>query len=187
MAAKPETAEQVLHDLDTLVRRTRAAGRSRATGFPLIGWGFAWMLGYGALDLATGWALWAALTAAWLAGVLLSWLPLRHEVRTGTERRVQLAWFAVLFASPFLVTAAQPPSFTNIALVLGALWSLAMCLGAIATRDVPYAIVAFIGVIVAGVAAATEPAHPLLIFGLAAGAPLLAVGVVRVIVGNRHG
>lgn len=186
MSTEQEDAETLIRELGTLTGRTRSAGRSVATGRPLIGWGIAWMVGCGALDLLTGFARIAVVALAWLAGMAGSWWPARRSIRTGAESRVRWGWLIVLVASPFLVTAAQPPSWVSVTLLLAALWSLAMCLFAVATRDVPYAIASLAGVLMAGVAAVQEQFPPLLLFGLTAGGALLGLGVLRTITGRAR-
>lgn len=180
-------AEQLLAELDALTDRTRASERSVVTGLPLVGWGTAWTAGYPALGLLDGVARISVAVLAWLVAMALSWFPLRASVRTGVEGRMRWAWLVVLAASPFLVAAARPESWTAVGLLLGGLWSLAMCLWAVATRDLPFAIAAFFGTIAAAASASQETVQPLALFGLLAGPPLLGVGIVRVIVGARRG
>lgn len=186
MSADVDRAEELIAELGTLAGRTRAAGRSMATGVPLIGWGLAWGTGYVALDLLDGAIRIVVVALAWCVGLLGSWLPVRNVIRTGIEGRIRWGWAAVLFASPFLITAAQPASWVFIALFLGGLWSLAMCLYAVATADVPYAVVGMIGVVMAAVAGVQTSLPPLACFGIAAALPLLGIGVHRTVTGARH-
>lgn len=151
-----------------------------ATGLPMVGWGTAWILGLGALDLLDGLARILVAVLAWTIGMLLSWLPMRAVIRTGSETRMRWAWVVVLVASPFLVAAAQPGSFSHGVLLVGALWGLAMCLYAIATDDPILAVVAGIGIVMAGVLAALDIPSRLLWFGVTAGLPVLALGIYRV-------
>lgn len=187
VSSDSDQAERVIRELDELRDRTRTSGRSVATGYPLIGWGFAWAAGYSSLELLDGWWRVAAAVVAWMVGMSLSWAPMRAAVRTGTEGRMQAGWFVLMGASPFIVAAAQPATWVNIALLLGALWSVGMVFYAIATQDVPYAVSAGIGVVAAALASFQEAVGPLLLFGLAAGLPLLAVGFARVIATVRRG
>lgn len=186
MTSEPEQAERIIQELGTLTQRSREADRSMATGFPLVGWGLAWLVGYPALELLDGVLRIVVVVVAWLAGMALSWLPIRTVIRTGVEERLRWAWLAILAASPFLVTAARPESLLYAALLLGGLWSLGMCLYAVATNDRPYAAVAMVGVVAAGVAGTLEPTGPLVVFGVAAGLPMLAIGACRVLTGARH-
>lgn len=156
-----------------------------ATGLPLIGWGLAWAGGYPALGLLDGIPRVLATGALWTLAMLLSWLPLRTTIRTGSEKRMRWAWAAVLASSPFLVAAAEPVSTIHVALLLGGLWSLAMCLYAVATADSVYAGVTLFGTAMAGVAASQDLVQPLVLFGLTAGLPLLFVGAQRVLT-SRH-
>ena len=151
-----------------------------ATGLPLVGWGTAWILGLGALDLLDGLMRIFVVALGWTIGMLLSWLPWRTVIRTGTETRMRCAWIVVLVASPFLVAAARPASFTHGVLLCGALWGLAMCLYAIATDDLILTVVAGSGIVIAAVMAEVDIAKQLLGFGLCAGLPLLALGIYRV-------
>lgn len=89
-------------------------------------------------------------------------------------------------ASPFIVAAAQPVSLVHVALLLGALWSVGMVLYAIAMHDVPYAVVAAMGIVAAAVAGFQSLIGPLVFFGLLAGVPLACVGVVRLVQGARY-
>ena len=187
VSSDPDQAQRVIRELDELRDHTRTTGRSVATGLPLVGWGFAWAVGYSSLELLDGWWRIAAVTAAWLVGMTLSWAPMRSAVRTGTEGRMQAGWIVLMGASPFFIAAAQPASWVHVALLLGALWSLGMALYAIATQDVPYAVTASVGVVAAAVAGIQEAMGPLLLFGLFAGLPLLSVGVMRVIATVRRG
>ncbi len=180
MSHEAERAKNSLRELDELTGSTRRAGRSMATGLPLVGWGAAWILGLGALDLLDGPLRILVAVLAWTVGMVLSWLPVHSVIRTGTETRMRWAWLVVLVASPFLVTAAQPASFTHGVLFLGALWGLAMCLYAIATDDRVLAVVAGSGIVIAAVLADVEIATRLLGFGLCTGLPLLALGISRV-------
>ena len=154
---------------------------------PIVGWGVAWVLGLGALDLLDGPARIVVVIGAWVIGMLLSWLPRRAAIRTGTEGRLRVAWVVVLIASPFLVVAAQPPSFSNAMLLLGGLWGLAMCLYGVATRDRGYAFVAGFGTVLAGVLAVPDLTNRLLWYGLGAGVPLIALGIRRMAGAIRHG
>jgi hypothetical protein len=157
-----------------------------ATGLPLIGWGLAWIGSYPALGLLDGVARIIAVVPLWALAMLASWLPLRTTIRTGTEKRMRWAWVVVLVSSPFLVAAAEPVSMTHVALLLGGLWNLAMCLFAVATADHVYAGVTLFGTVMAGVAAGQDHVQPLVLFGLASGLPLLAVGTHRVLAWSRH-
>lgn len=152
-----------------------------ATGLPMAGWGFAWILGLGALDLLEGAPRIIVAVLAWAIGMALSWLPLRAAIRTGSETRMRWAWLIVLVTSPFLVAAAQPATFENGVLFGGALWGLAMCLYAIATGDRVLAAVSGFGVIVAGLFGYVDLPTRLLWFGVAAGVPLLVLGISRVV------
>lgn len=157
-----------------------------ATGFPMVGWGIVWIVGLGALDLLDGLMRILVAILAWMIGMLLSWLPMRNVIRTGLETRLRWAWVVVLAASPFLVSAAQPASFSHGVLLLGALWGLAMCLYAIATHDPILAVVAGFGIVTAGVLAVPDIPSRLLCFGVSAGLPLLALGIYRVFRGGSH-
>ena len=181
-----EHAERMIRELDEIGGRTRAAGRSTATGYPLIGWGLAWAVGYPALELFDGWLRIAVVVLVWAAAMVLSWVPLRVAVRTGTEGRLQIGWWVLMAASPFIVAAAQPVSLVHVALLLGALWSVGMVLYAIAMHDVPYAVVAAVGIVAAAVAGFQSLIGPLVFFGLLAGVPLACVGVVRLVQGARY-
>jgi len=181
-----DRAEASLREIGALADRTRRAGRSMATGFPLVGWGAAWAAGYAALDLLDGVLRITVMILAWAFAMLMTWMPLRTVIRTGVESRMRWAWTAVMIASPFIVSAAQPSSMVHLGLLLGALWSMAMCLYAIATHDTAFAVIAMFGVVLAGVAGAQEALPPLLLFGLASGLILLTLGIYRVIVGSRH-
>ncbi|GAB3927010.1 hypothetical protein GCM10011575_08950 [Microlunatus endophyticus] len=83
----------------------------------------------------------------------------------------------------FGVTAAGPASFEHGVLFLG---GLAMCLYAIATKDIVYAVVSGFGIVMAGVQAALGTTTPPLWFGVTAGVPLLALGLQRVFRGGGH-
>lgn len=183
MSHEADRVESSLHELGALTDRTRRASRSMATGFPIVGWGTAWILGLGALDLLDGLARILVAALAWMIGMLLSWLPMRAMIRTGTEARMRWAWVIVLAASPFLVSAAQPASFVHGVLLLGALWGLAMCLYAVATGDRILAVVAGFGIATAGVLAVLDIPDQMLWFGVSAGLPLLAIGIHRVLRG----
>lgn len=178
-----ERARSSLRELEALTGQTRIASRSMTTGFPMMGWGAAWILGLGALDLLDGWLRVLVVSAAWVIGMLLSWLPVRNVIRTGSETRIRWAWVIVLVASPFMVSAARPESFTHMMLFLGALWGLAMCLYAVATHDRFLAAVAGFGIVMAGVLAASDAPNQLLWFGVSAGVPLLVLGICRVVRG----
>ena len=181
-----ELAQQMIRELGELGEQTRVAGRSTATGYPLFGWGLAWAIGYPALELLDGWLRVVVVGLVWVAAMVLSWVPLRVAVRTGTEGRLQVGWWVLMGASPFIVAAAQPVSLAHVALLLGALWSVGMMLYAIAMHDVAYAVVAAIGIVAAAVAGMQEFMGPLLLFGLVAGLPLACVGVVRLVQGVRY-
>ncbi|MGO1236319.1 MAG: hypothetical protein ACTHY8_06930 [Microbacterium gubbeenense] len=186
MSYELDRAEASLREIGALADRTRRASRSMATGFPLIGWGAAWTAGYAALDLLDGVVRIAVVVLAWVFAMLMSWMPLRAVIRTGVESRMRWAWMAVMVASPFLVAAGQPASMVHLALLLGALWGMAMCLYAITAHDTVFAVVAMFGVVVAGIAGIQEAVPALLLFGLASGLTMLALGIYRVIVGLRH-
>lgn len=151
-----------------------------ATGYPMIGWGIAWLLGLGALDLLSGPARILLVSLAWIIGMLMSWLPIRSVIKTGSETRVRWAWAAVLVSSPFLISAAQPASFAHTVLFLCGLWGLAMCLYAIAVGDRLLVVVTGIGIGMAGVLAAVDIPDRLLWCGVSAGLPMLALGLHRV-------
>jgi hypothetical protein len=181
-----DQAESSLRELDGLTGRTRLASRSMATGFPLVGWGTAWILGLGALDLLDGLMRILVAALAWMVGMLLSWLPSRAAIRTGLETRMRWAWLVVLAASPFLVAAAQPASFPHGVLLVAALWGLAMTLYGIATDDRILAVAAGFGIAMAAVLGDVDIPGRLLWFGLSAGLPLLALGICRVLRGVRR-
>lgn len=178
-----DRAQSTLRELEAVTGQTRRASRSMATGFPLIGWGAAWIVGLGALELLDGALQIVVPVLAWVVGMLTSWLPVRTVIRTGVETRMRWAWIVVLLASPFLVNAASPPSFSYGVLLLGGLWGLAMCLYAVATEDRLLIAVSGFGIVMAGVLAGRSLAEPLLWFGISAGVPLLALGVYRVVRG----
>lgn len=186
MSHEADHAQSSLRELGALTGRTRQASRSMATGFPLVGWGIAWILGLGALDLLDGPLRILVTAAAWLIGMLLSWLPMRAVIRTGSETRLKRGWVIVLLASPFLVTAAGPASFTHGVFFLSALWGLAMCLYAVATDDRLFAWAAGFGIVTAGVLTASELPNRLTWYGLSAGIPLLALGIHRVVSGTSR-
>lgn len=186
MSPDPEQAERLIRELGSLTDRTRTAGRSITTGLPLIGWGVAFGAGYAALDLLDGVARIVVLALAWCIGMLCSWLPMRHAIRTGAEARTRWGWVVVLVASPFLVAAAQPSHWVYIALFLGALWGMAMSLYAVATADIPFAVASMIVVVVAAVAAVQPFLPQLAFFGVASALPLLTIGAYRTVRGARH-
>jgi hypothetical protein len=181
-----DRAEDSLREIQTLTGRTRLASRSMVTGFPLIGWGVAYVVGLGALDLLDGVQRIAVAAVAYLIGIALSWLPTHDVIRTGAEGRLHVAWVVVLIGTPFLIIAARPQSFVYAMLLGVALWGLAMCLYGVATYDPLFAAVAGSGTILAGVLAMPDLTHPLACFGLGAGLPLLALGAVRAARGVRH-
>ncbi len=186
MSHEVNRAERSLRELETLVGRTRLASRSVVTGFPLIGWGAAYVVGLAALDMLDGLLRIAVVALAYLFGMALSWLPTRDVIRTGTEGRMRAAWLVVLFGTPLLIVAARPESFIYATLAAGALWGLAMCLYGVATDDVVFATVAGFGTVLAGLLAIPDLAHPLAWFGVGAGLPLLVLGASRVLDGVRH-
>lgn len=186
MSQQPEQAEQLIRELGSLTDRARTVGRSKITGVPLLGWGFAFGAGYTALDLLDGGARVVVVLLAWAIGMLGSWLPVRHAIRTASENRIRWGWVVVLGASPFLVAAAQPSTWVHIALFLGGLWGLAMCLYAVATGDRTFAAASIAVIVVAALGAVQNVAPPLALFGLTAGLPLLALGVRRTLLGARH-
>lgn len=186
MSPDPEQAEQLIRELGTLTDRTRSAGRSITTGLPLTGWGVAFGAGYTALDLLDGPTRIVVLASAWCIGMLCSWLPIRHAIRTGTEARTRWGWVVVLVASPFLVAAAQPPEWEYIALFLGALWGMAMSLYSVATADVPFAVASMIVVVLAALAAVQPYLPQLAFFGVASALTLLTIGTYRLVRGARH-
>lgn len=187
MSDDGEDVAKALRELEELGARTRSVSMSMATGLPLIGWGVAWIVSLGALDLLSGAPRVVVVTLAWTIGMALSWLPTRGAVRRGTEARMRWAWLIVLVGSPLLVSAAQPSSMTNVVLLLGALWGLAMCLYAVATGDRLLAFASGIGVVAAGVLAFFD-GHPLLLwYGLLGGVALLALGLYRSFGGGRRG
>ncbi|WP_022916636.1 hypothetical protein [Ruania albidiflava] len=186
MSQQPEQAEQLIRELGSLTDQARTIGRSRITGVPLLGWGIAFGVGYAALDLLDGAARLVVVLLAWAVGMLGSWYPVRHAIRTGSEGRIRWGWVVVLGASPFLVAAAQPSSWIYTALFLGGLWGLAMCLYAVATEDVPFVVASIAVVVLAALAAGQDLAPPLALFGVTTALPLLVLGVRRTLVGSRH-
>lgn len=186
MSTEPEQAARLLTELAELRDRARVAVQGLTTGWPLIGWGIAWLIGYPAMQLADGWARIGIVGCCWALGILSSWIPSSRKVRTGHERQLRLGWLSVAAASPFIVAAAAPESWVSVALLLGALWSMCMCLFAIATGDRTFSVVSFVGVVAAGSGASQEFIPALVWFGLFAGLPLLAVGVSRVWLGRDH-
>lgn len=184
MSPDPEQAERLIRELGSLTDRTRTAGRSVTTGLPLIGWGTAFGAGYAALDLLDGVARIVVVLLAWSIGMFCSWFPMRYAIRTGSEGRTRWGWIVVLAASPFLVAAAQPSSWVYIALFLGALWGMAMCLYAVATADLPFAVASMTVVVVGAVGAVQTFFPPLALFGIASALPLLAIGAYRTVSGH---
>lgn len=178
MAPTSTGDDALLRDLGQLTDRSRAAGRAVHTGLPLIGWGVAWLVGYPALDLTHGMLRVVLVVAVWLLAMACSWLP-RSAVRTGWQRRLRIGWAMVFLAVPCLVAIVAPLEPTAFALFVGALWSLAMALHAVATGDPGYAAVSFVGVLAAGLAT-IQPWLPALVWiGPTAGLPLLVLGVLR--------
>src|SRR5699024_10360089 len=70
MSQQPEQAEQLIRELGSLTDRARTVGRSKITGVPLLGWGFAFGAGYTALDLLDGAARLVVVLLAWAIGML---------------------------------------------------------------------------------------------------------------------
>lgn len=183
-----EQAERSLRELRTLTGRTRLASRSMVTGFPLIGWGFAYVVGLAAIDLLDGSARVVVAGLAYAVAMALSWLPIRHSIRTGVESRMRAAWWVVMVGTPVLVAAAHPHSFAHAMLMASAVWGLAMCLYGVTTDDRAFAIVAGSGTVWAALLAVVDDLpHSLLWFGLGAGLPLGVLGAVRVLQGGRNG
>lgn len=187
MTLDSEDAARALRDLNGIAERARSESRSMVTGLPLIGWGIAWILGLGAIDVFTGAPRLIVVVIAWVIAMTLSWVPWRRTVKHATDTRVRWAWTIVFAASPLLVMAADPRSLANGVLFLGALWGLAMCVYAVATGDTAFAIASGIGVVAAGILAALASPPSILWYGLLGGIALLALGIHRAFGGTRHG
>lgn len=175
----PQSARATLADLDRIESASRLAVRTPVTGLPLIGWGLAWLLGYAGLEFLPGPWGWIALVGTSVAAGIVSWWDVA-QVRTGHESQLRLGWIVVMAASPFLINAAQADNTLSQGLLLGALWSLGMCLYAVATRDLPLLVLSAIAVAAAGIAPLL-PAGNLIAFGLVAGPLLATLGVIRMI------
>lgn len=187
MTVDSEDAARALRELDGIAERARSESRSMATGLPLIGWGIAWIVGLGAIDVLTGIPRLIVVVIAWVIAMALSWVPSRRTVKHATDARVRWAWTIVFAASPLLILAADPRSVANGVLLLGALWGLAMCVYAVATGDIAFAIASGVSIVAAGALAALASPPSMLWYGLLGGIALLALGLHRALGGTRHG
>lgn len=175
----PDSQRELLSELGRLSRETRSATRWESTWRWLIVWGIAWLLTYG------GFAVWAPLASMiWCLVVvvvasLISWNHRRSGVRTGWQSRLRVGWIILLVSSPLLIAIVAPLPIERAMLFLGALWSLGMTLYAVATDDAPTAVVTGSAIVVAALAVAQQWVHPLSLFAVAGGGPLLILGLWR--------
>lgn len=111
---RPEPAVSVSmsgsRQIETQITRGRHTGKQAScellplsSASPGFRWwaGIAWVLGLGALELLDGPMLIPVAALAWVIGMLMSWLPMRAVIRTGSETRMRWARVVVLAASPF--------------------------------------------------------------------------------------
>lgn len=186
MSREADEVERSLRELEALSARTRLASRSGVTGLPMVGWGFTWIVGVPAVELLDGLPRILVCGCAWLIGMLTSWWPMSGAIRTGLETPLRRAWLVVFVATPFLLLAARPESFTYGMLLVGGLWGVAMCLYGVATQDGLFALVTGFGVVVAGMTSLLVTSHPLTPYGVIAGLPLVALGATRMWRGARR-
>jgi hypothetical protein len=176
-----EAAADTLRDLRAIGSRSRQAATRDLMGFPLVVWGLAWVTGYALLDLAPWrFAVPIGVVLA-VAGVTGTWLARRRSaVLSGWERRIRVAWLALMACSPFLILSISPVPGRVLAVFLGALWGVGLLLYAVATGDRPLGVVGVVTVLAAAFCRPVLHHHALLGFGLCAGGAMLALGVWRV-------
>lgn len=162
-----------------LSARSGREARDRTTARDFLVWGVAFLVAYAGLDLLPTPGDWICASVTIVLAIMLSWLPRRHQVRTGWTGRARLGWLVVFVCSPAIVATVAPIEPTRWMLLLGALWSLAMALFAVATRDFVLVVAMVLATLSAGVAASQEFLPPLLLFGTVAGGLLILVGARR--------
>jgi hypothetical protein len=179
----PDEATAALRE----AHRVRALGRrlvhGQTTRLPLVWWGLAWMVTYPAvqfLPFAPAVAVSAATgpAAHALTRVGVRWDP--APGRTGWERHVTRAWWAVAIAAFFVDLIAAPAPVQVLFLIPGALWGLAMLLYAVAAGDLA------LGVLGAGIAVLAAALRlfldeSLLLFGLLGGGGMAGTGLLRLV------
>lgn len=177
--SSPAEAARTLGELRAIGDRSRRVAYATITRTPLVVWGVAWLLGYVALDTLE----WAVAVPVGIglsvAAALGTRLCRSEEVVNGWERRVQLSWLVLMASSPLLVATISPAPARSVVLFLGALWGVALLLYAVAAGDVALGVVGALIVVMAAVANVAVQHHGLLVFGLVAGAAMVALGVAR--------
>jgi hypothetical protein len=176
----PAAAADTLRDLRAIGSRSRQAATRDLIATPLVIWGIAWIVDYALLDLAPWRAAVPAGVALTVVAVAGTWLSrMRAAVLSGWERRVRMAWVALMLCSPFLVTSISPVPGRVLVVFLGALWGVGLLLFAIATGDVPLAAAGALTVLAAAFCRPVLHHYSLLGFGLCAGGAMVTVGTWR--------
>lgn len=174
----PADVARTLAELGEIGSRSRRAATSAFVRRPLLLWGLAWLAGFAALDLLP-WPLAVPLGVAFaLAAALGSRLWQAADAVSGWEARLRWCWAAILGVSPLLVLVVSPVPATRAALLLGALWGLALLLYAVACGDLPLGAVGAVIVVAAAVTRLVD-VHPLLLFGLVGGLAQAGLGLSR--------
>ncbi len=168
-----------LADLEAIADRSRRSGLVRATGWPMVVWGIAWLVGYVALGLLPGPpGLAIALTAS-VAATTVTWRGRAGTTRTGWEPQLRAAWVVLMLASPLLVVVAQPGSVAEIALLLGGLWALGLALYGVASRDRSLVALGLALLSAATVFSLWQHDAALAGFGVVSGTTMVAFGTAR--------
>jgi hypothetical protein len=178
----PEEATAALEEAHRVRRLGWRLVSGQATRLPLVWWGLAWMVTFPGAQLLPFPAALALGVAANAAAFALTSLGSRWDPapgRTGWERTLARSWWAVLAGSLAVNLIAAPAPIPVFFLIPGAIWGLAMLLYAVAAGD------RLLGVLGGGLAVLAAALRvllldeSLLLFGLAGGGAMVAVGALR--------
>lgn len=176
----PAEAARTLRELDAIGGRSRRIAYGKATRLPLVAWGVAWILGYGALG-ALPWSLALPVGGGLCAAaVLVTWLSRSNDqVVNGWERRIRLSWLVLMASSPLLVATITPAPTHAVLTLLGALWGVALLLYAVASADGWLGVAGAAIVVTAAAVHVAGVTQDLLVFGAIAGGTMTALGLRR--------
>lgn len=177
-------AADALAAAETVRERSHRVAIGWIARTPLVYWGCAWIIGYGAAQFLPGWLtslVWMLCVAGSLA--ITHWRGWSsggaNIVLTGWEAGLRRAWWVLVlgsFALPFIV---GPIPVSRLYLLFGALWGIGYLLYAVVAEDRP---LGFLGggiVTLAAVLRTVAPDSALLPFGLIAGGSTLVFGIAR--------
>jgi len=177
----PTDAARLLADIRPLPARTWRLAVQEFTRLPLLAWGVAWVLGYGAVQLLPPWIGLGAFTVLGVAALTLTRFVATPDLQSGWETQFRRCWWALIGVTPLLGLIIQPTPLPTLLLLLGALWGVALLLYAVAITDWALGMVGLTIVVSAAASHVLAGGWSLLCFGAVGGGAMAILGSVRLL------